>query len=707
MTDQTSTRNEGESKKRRRKAALGVLLVVLIVILFATLLGGGKAPAPRTSHVTTATTTTPVTPTTLPVTTTTQKPRAKEKVPTKSTARAIVQGMKLTGFSYNVTTIGYGYIAPPGTVTFAAPTGTPVRGVVILCKSIVSATGSGYCYPKNVLAWAPGTYRYEVEYRGAVGFPFEASNTFETFTIAAKPHTVSTTTTLPTTTTSVPPTTTTTSTTLPSPVRSQYNVPSAPQSPEAAFVGGTGLPTSVGVSWTPPVNDGGAPIALYSVTDSQGDSCTTTVDSCTFTDTAAGSPEFVAITATNVAGTGPAANTTALLYANVGLSTTFGTNNLVVDEVSADTNSGASTASPLPTGTFTVVGYPPGTQFSQQTLMSMYGGSGVGDPSSLPNDGEIICTLTNADFTPAPADLPQIEATSNCTIPPSLMALGSGFVLEYSGDSVYAPSIDAAPWYEPVTFTTDETNPGAFDVESPSGQGLVGTVTFTDIGTGRVICTDANVGTGPGFCPLDLSELPNPVPEGDDGIVATFDPMVGFAGGPFLDELPTTPAYSFLSYTWPSMQASQYELQCPTGGPLTMTPSCPGPVDLTNSTVSIDQTSLPADGASYATVTVTIDDADGNPVPDVSLVFDNMANYADSSAQGNVGSGAPGDWIGPSGGWGVNAQSNSSGVATFEVRDSVAETVPLAVIVEQDTNLLDPDSYTTLWSGSITFTPTT
>jgi hypothetical protein len=113
-------------------------------------------------------------------------------------------------------------------------------------------------------------------------------------------------------------------------VRSQYNVPSAPQSPEAAFVGGTGLPTSVGVSWTPPVNDGGAPIALYSVTDSQGDSCTTTVDSCTFTDTAAGSPEFVAITATNVAGTGPAANTTALLYANVGLSTTFGTNNLVV-----------------------------------------------------------------------------------------------------------------------------------------------------------------------------------------------------------------------------------------------------------------------------------------------------------------------------------------------------------------------------------------
>ena len=78
--------------------------------------------------------------------------------------------MKLTGFSYNVTTIGYGYIAPPGTVTFAAPTGTPVRGVVILCKSIVSATGSGYCYPKNVLAWAPGTYRYEVEYRSAVDF---------------------------------------------------------------------------------------------------------------------------------------------------------------------------------------------------------------------------------------------------------------------------------------------------------------------------------------------------------------------------------------------------------------------------------------------------------------------------------------------------------------------------------------------------------
>jgi hypothetical protein len=283
------------------------------------------------------------------------------------------------------------------------------------------------------------------------------------------------------------------------------------------------------------------------------------------------------------------------------------------------------------------------------------------------------------------------------------MTPGSGFVLEYSGDSIYAPSIDAAPWYEPVTLTTDQSNPGAFDLESPVASGFLGAVTFTDVGTGDVICTETDVTTGLGFCPLDFTGFANPLPTADAEVYAQFTPTVGFAGGPFVGELPTTPAYSFLSDTWPSMQATQYTLQCSVGGTLTMTPSCPGPVDLTVSAASIDHPSVPADGASYATVTVTIEDAAGNPIPNVSVSLDNTANYADSSGQGNVGGGAPGNWIGPSGGWSVSSQTDSNGVATFEVRDSVVETVPLSVTVEQDTNVADPNNIAALWSGIVTF----
>lgn len=96
-----------------------------------------------------------------------------------------------------------------------------------------------------------------------------------------------------------------------------------------------------------------------------------------------------------------------------------------------------------------------------------------------------------------------------------------------------------------------------------------------------------------------------------------------------------------------------------------------------NSTVSASPTSVPADGSSTATVTVTIRDASNNPVPGKTV---SLAALSGSSS------------ISPPSG-----PSNASGVVTFSVSDSVPESVTYRA-----TNV--SDGITLTQTATVTFT---
>jgi hypothetical protein len=82
-------------------------------------------------------------------------------------------------------------------------------------------------------------------------------------------------------------------------------VPGAP-----VGVGAVADTTSADVTWSPPADDGGAPISGYTVTASPGGAtCSTVTDGCTVTGLTPGQSYTFAVTASNSAGPGPAAGT--------------------------------------------------------------------------------------------------------------------------------------------------------------------------------------------------------------------------------------------------------------------------------------------------------------------------------------------------------------------------------------------------------------
>ena len=85
--------------------------------------------------------------------------------------------------------------------------------------------------------------------------------------------------------------------------------PSAPSSATASAAG----PISIAVSWAAPQWDGGAPVTGYSATaEPSGAGCSTAGTSCTITGLSAGASYTVTVRATNPAGTGPDAATSAV-----------------------------------------------------------------------------------------------------------------------------------------------------------------------------------------------------------------------------------------------------------------------------------------------------------------------------------------------------------------------------------------------------------
>ncbi len=93
--------------------------------------------------------------------------------------------------------------------------------------------------------------------------------------------------------------------------------------PAAPTPAATGGDTSAAISWNAPAWNGGAAITSYTATASPGGAnCTTISTSCTLTGLTNGTSYTVSLTATNSAGTGPAATTTVIPYPDTVMSST-------------------------------------------------------------------------------------------------------------------------------------------------------------------------------------------------------------------------------------------------------------------------------------------------------------------------------------------------------------------------------------------------
>lgn len=97
----------------------------------------------------------------------------------------------------------------------------------------------------------------------------------------------------------------------------------------------------------------------------------------------------------------------------------------------------------------------------------------------------------------------------------------------------------------------------------------------------------------------------------------------------------------------------------------------PGPVDAARSTVEVSPANVPADGSSSATVTVTLRDATGTPVAGIDVHL--AAGNGNSSILSPL------------------ATTNASGVATFTVTDTTAESVVYSATDRTDSLALSPN----------------
>ena len=241
----------------------------------------------------------------------------------------------------------------------------------------------------------------------------------------------------------------------------------------------------------------------------------------------------------------------------------------------------------------------------------------------------------------------------------------------------------------PITYTATDTTDGIMVTQTASVTFIVtqilknfGTNPIAINGTSTLTVTlSNNTGSsvsGAGFSdtyPAGLVNASNPSNSGSCGAGilsgATGNNVLGITGATIAANSACTVSVSVTAAT-----AGTYSNTATNTSSLTSTASLTvTAISPTLSTVTASPTSVPADGVSTSTITVTLKDGAGNPVPGKTV-----------SLTAGTGSSV------------ITAVSNAAGVATFTVKDSVAEG-PI-IYTAKDTT----DNITVTQTASVTFT---
>ena len=195
----------------------------------------------------------------------------------------------------------------------------------------------------------------------------------------------------------------------PSNAATPSTVPGAPTGITIASVGAS----RVTLTWTAPVSDGGAAITGYTVTSSQGQTCTASTTSCTVTGLVNGNAYTFTVTATNPSGTGL-----------------------------ASTPSAPATPSTVPDAPTTVTATSGATSSSvvSWTAPVFNGGSSITGYTVTSSPGGLTCTTTSATF---------------CTV--SGLTNGTAYTFTVTATNAAGPSLASAP----SASATPSTVPGA------------------------------------------------------------------------------------------------------------------------------------------------------------------------------------------------------------------------------------------------------
>ncbi len=288
------------------------------------------------------------------------------------------------------------------------------------------------------------------------------------------------------------------------------------------------------------------------------------------------------------------------------------------------------------------------------------------DPTSVTADGTststVTVTLRDANGNPVVGDdvtLTQGEGSSSAISDPSGPSAADGTVTFTVSDAVA----------EDVTYT-------ATDTTVPVGINQTAEVTFTpgptDAGTSTVTADPTSVtadGTSTSTVTVTLHDANgNPI-VGDNVILSA-------GSGSSTMSVPSGPSAADGTVTFGVSDAVAEDVTytaTDTTAPVVIAETASvdyiaGPTDAATSTVSADPPSVTADGVSTSTITVTLLDANGNPVVGDNVTLD----------QGEGSASAISDPSGP---------SAADGTVTFTVTDAVAEVVIYSA--EDTTELVD------------------
>ncbi len=327
------------------------------------------------------------------------------------------------------------------------------------------------------------------------------------------------------------------------------------------------------------------------------------------------------------------------------------------------------------------------TQIDQTAQVRFYGppdptkSTVVADPTSVPADGEsqstITVTLKDANGAPVPSQSVSLSQDGNATVPD-----GSVFT-DANGQSAFVVS-DANP--ETVTFT------GSFgDGEHVAQTATVDfTSTSVDSGVSTVVADDSTLPADDSTSTTITVTLRNsngdPVPNKE---VSLSD---GGAGSTFSGE-GTTDANGQMTFDVSSAHTGEVTYTArDVPDELTIdeqaTIDYVAPTDAGNSTATPSTQSVPANGDSTATISVQLEDGNGQPIPNREL------NVTASSSTTSIGTG-------------TTITTSSNGNASLNVSDATAETVTFTITDPLTSTQLNSQPTVDFTSGTTTTTTTT